>query len=168
MTSLVFGWACWTYWSLPTQTNSCKSSRQTAKNSRSLLRFHAIVIFNISTINVSLHSEVINCTSGSTDTHTDTQPSGSNGIILSKKIKSISHATIIINSATPPWNRQMLRKSFGTLKIWMWRQVIAERLYEILLQQWLIACQFKKARLGVTYVLWKMHAILFFPGRTIT
>lgn len=49
------------------------------------VRFHAIVIFNITTINISLHSEVIKCVVAA-QIHTQT-PShlAANGRILSKK-----------------------------------------------------------------------------------
>lgn len=106
------------------------------------VRFHAIVIFNITTINISLHSEIIKCIVAA-QIHTQT-PShlAANGRILSKKKIYISHASIRINSATHPWNQEMLGRIFGTLKIWMWKQVIAGRLWDSATAVVNIACQF--------------------------
>lgn len=110
-------------WELQEQQTHCQVQQKP-------VRFHAVVIFNITTVNISLHSEVIKCIVAA-QIHTQT-PShlAANGRILSKK-KNLyfpcHHQNQFCNT---PMKSVDAWKNFGTLKIWMWKQVIAERLWD--------------------------------------
>lgn len=115
---------------------------------------------------------------GSTDTHTDTQPSGSKWQNIKQERKiGISHATIRINSATHPWKSGDARKNFWHTENLMWKQGLAGRLWEsaaAVVNSMPIYCQKKKkkgrrrARFWSLTYCGKCMPFCFSPGRTIT
>lgn len=123
------------------KTKIYKSSKTNCQVQQKPVRLHAIVILNITTINISLHSSLKCMVAAQIHTQTPSHLAA-NGGILSKKEKLVfpmpPSESILEHTHE---NQQMLGRISGTLKIGCENKEQPEG-YEILLQRWLIACQF--------------------------